>query len=83
MAHDLYRRSLESLGVSQRNEYRLLASLRSVQQTHIQNPVLAAMDLNTLEPYIMDEWCYIAVMLVTLLNSFGLGLVMGFIWVAL
>ena len=41
------------------------------------------MDLNTLEPYIMDEWVYIPVMILMLLNSFGLGLVMGLIWVYL
>ena len=45
MAHDLYRRSLESLGVSQRNEYRLVASLHSICQTHIQDLVLVAMEL--------------------------------------
>jgi hypothetical protein len=41
------------------------------------------MDLTLLEPYILDEWIYIPVVLLTLLNSFGIGLVVGFIWVAL
>jgi len=36
-----------------------------------------------LEPYILDEWIFIPAMLLILLNSFGIGLVMGFIWVAL
>jgi hypothetical protein len=36
-----------------------------------------------LEPYILDEWIFIPVMLLTLLNMFGIGLVLGFIWVAL
>ena len=38
------------------------------------------MDLTTLEPYILDEWYYIPIMLLTLLNSFGMGLVIGFTW---
>jgi len=38
------------------------------------------MDLNTLEPYIMDEWVFVPMMIVAMLNSFGMGLVMGFIW---
>jgi hypothetical protein len=41
------------------------------------------MDLTTLERYVLDEWVYIPAMLVTLLNSFGLGLVIGVMWVAL
>ena len=41
------------------------------------------MDLTTLEPYILDEWIYIPAMILILLNAFGMGLVTGFIWVAL
>ena len=41
------------------------------------------MDMNTLEPYIMDEWVFVPVMILAMLNSFGLGLAIGFMWVAL
>jgi hypothetical protein len=71
------------LGVSQWNQCGLLASLHSVQQTHIQNPVLAAMDLNTLERYVLDEWVFVPVGILAMMCAFGIGLAIGFIWVAL
>jgi len=71
------------LGVSQWNQHRLLASLYSVSMGQTQNPILTTMDLNKLEIYIMDEWVYIPIMLLVLLNSFGIGLVLGTIWVYL
>jgi hypothetical protein len=83
MAQHAHRQSLQSLGVSLRNVNRLLASLHSVQQTHIQNTVLVAMDLTQLETYILDEWVFVPIMIVAMLNSFGIGLVIGFIWVCL
>ena len=83
MAGHAHRASLQRMGLSLGNLSGLLAGLHSVQETHVQNLVLAAMDLTLLETCVMAEWCYIAAMLVTLLNSFGIGLVIGVIWGAL
>jgi hypothetical protein len=41
------------------------------------------MDLTLLETLVLDEWIFIPAVLLILLNSFGIGLVLGFIWVAL
>jgi len=80
MAQHAHRQSLQCVGVSQWNQRGLLASLYSVPQTHVQNTILVAMDLTSLERLVLDEWCYIPFMLLVAVNSFGLGLVMGFTW---
>jgi len=47
-----------------------------------QNPILTTMDIKRLETYIMDEWIFIPVAVVVMINAFALGLLMGWIWVA-
>jgi hypothetical protein len=41
------------------------------------------MDLDTLEPYILDEWCYIPVAVAAMITALALGLLMGWIWASL
>lgn len=41
------------------------------------------MDLKTIERYVLDEWVFIPICLVVAVNSFGLGLAIGWIWVSL
>jgi hypothetical protein len=41
------------------------------------------MDLNRLKLYVLDEWVFVPMMIVAMLNSFGIGLAIGFMWVAL
>ena len=37
------------------------------------------MDLTSLEPYILDEWIFIPVMLLISVWAFGIGLILGMI----
>jgi hypothetical protein len=41
------------------------------------------MELKRLEPYVLDEWVFVAMMIVAMLNSFGVGLIIGFVWASL
>jgi hypothetical protein len=41
------------------------------------------MDLTKLEPYIMDEWIFIPVVLLIALWAFGSGFIIGSVWASL
>jgi len=73
------------MGLSQWNQYRLLASLYSVSQTHIQDFILITMGMTfeQLERWVDNTWIYTGIMLSMGIVSFNLGMLIGWIWVSL